>query len=58
MCSAMHNAGTAYCEIHNTNELDENVNGLIIKFTDDRKMDRVVNSEEDCQRIQWDIDQL
>eukprot|EP00061_Rhincodon_typus_P011606 g36756.t1 len=40
------------------NDLEENVAGLIGKFADDTKIGGVVDSEEDCQRIQRDINQL
>eukprot|EP00061_Rhincodon_typus_P012675 g38565.t1 len=41
-----------------TNDLEENVAGLISKFADDTKIGGVVGSEEDCQRIWQDIDEL
>eukprot|EP00061_Rhincodon_typus_P013580 g40033.t1 len=40
------------------NNLEENIAGLITKFADDTKIDGVADSEEDCQRIEQDIDQL
>ena len=40
------------------NDLEENVAGLISKFADDTKIGGVVDSEEDCQRIQQDINRL
>ena len=38
------------------NDLEENIAGLISKFVDDTKIGGVVDSDEDCQRIQQDID--
>eukprot|EP00061_Rhincodon_typus_P005143 g24308.t1 len=40
------------------NDLEENIAGLISKFADDTKIGGVVKSEEDCQGIQQDINQL
>ena len=40
------------------NDLGGNVAGLISKFADDTKIGRVADSDEDCQRIQQDIDRL
>ena len=40
------------------NDLEENVAGLISKFADDTKIGGVADSDEDCQRIQQDIDRL
>eukprot|EP00061_Rhincodon_typus_P018976 g48383.t1 len=40
------------------NDLEENVAGLISKFADDTEIGEVADSEEDCQRMQQDIDQL
>ena len=40
------------------NDLEENVAGLISKFTDDTKIGGVADSEEDCQKMQQDIDPL
>lgn len=40
------------------NDTDKNVGELISKFSDNPKIDRVVDSEEDCQRIQQDIGHL
>eukprot|EP00061_Rhincodon_typus_P009006 g32134.t1 len=40
------------------NDLEENVAGLINKFADQTKIGGVVDSEEDCQRIQQNIEQL
>eukprot|EP00061_Rhincodon_typus_P010258 g34418.t1 len=39
-------------------DLDETAGGLIRKFADDMQTSGVVGSEECCQRIQQDIDQL
>ena len=38
------------------NDLEENVAGLISKFEDDTKIGRVADNDEDCRRIQQDID--
>eukprot|EP00061_Rhincodon_typus_P015360 g42988.t1 len=38
--------------------LEENIAGLNRKYADNTKIDRVADIEEDCQRIQQDIDQL
>ena len=40
------------------NDLEENIAGLINKFADDTKIGGIADSEEDCQSIQQDIDQL
>eukprot|EP00061_Rhincodon_typus_P005547 g25185.t1 len=40
------------------NDLEENVASLISKFADNTKIGGVVDSEEDCRRIQQYIDQL
>ena len=40
------------------NDLEENVTGLIRKFADDTKVGGFVDSDEDHQRIQQNIDQL
>eukprot|EP00061_Rhincodon_typus_P005133 g24278.t1 len=40
------------------NDLEENVAGLIRKFADVTKIGGVADSEEDCHKIQQDIDQL
>ena len=40
------------------NDLEETVGGLISKFADDTKIGGVADSEEDCQRMQQDINQL
>ena len=40
------------------NDLEENIAGLISKFADDTKIAGVADSDEDCQRIQQDIDRL
>ena len=40
------------------NDLEENKAGLISKFADDTKIGGVADSDEDCQRIQQDIDRL
>lgn len=39
-------------------DLDVNVDGLMSKFAGDIKIGRVADSEEGCQKIKWDIDQL
>ena len=40
------------------NDLEENVARLISRFADDTKIGEVADSDEDCQRIQQDIDRL
>eukprot|EP00061_Rhincodon_typus_P012388 g38090.t1 len=40
------------------NVLDENVDQFVSEFADDTKIGGVVDSAEDYQKIQWDIDQL
>ena len=40
------------------NDLNENVTGLISKFADDTNVSGFVDSDEDHQRIQQDIDRL
>lgn len=40
------------------NYLDYNVNGIICKFADDTKIAGVMDSEEDCPRLQQHLDQL
>ena len=40
------------------NDLEENIAGLISKFADDTKIGGVADSDEDCQRIQQDVDRL
>ena len=39
-------------------DLEENVGGLISKFADDTNIGGVADSEQDCQRIQQDINRL
>ena len=38
------------------NDLEENVTGLISKFADDTKVGGIADSDEDCQRMQQDIE--
>ena len=40
------------------NDLEEHVTGLISKFADDTKVGGFVDSDEDHQRVQQDIDRL
>ena len=40
------------------NDLEENITGLISRFADDIKVGGFVDSDEDDQRIQQDIDRL
>ena len=40
------------------NDLEENVAGRVSKFADDTKIGKVVDSDENCQRIQQDIRRL
>ena len=40
------------------NDLEENVIGLISKFADNAKVGGIADSNEDCRRIQQDIDRL
>eukprot|EP00061_Rhincodon_typus_P005695 g25524.t1 len=40
------------------NALEETIAGLISKFADNTKFGDIVDSDEDCQRIQQDTDQL
>eukprot|EP00061_Rhincodon_typus_P001185 g13986.t1 len=40
------------------NDLDENVHGMICKFTDDTKIGGIMDGEEGYQKLQQDLDQL
>ena len=41
-----------------TNDLDENIGGMVSKFADDTKIDGIVDSEESYLQLQRDLDQL
>lgn len=40
------------------NDLDERIEGMVIKFADDTKLDRIVNILEHKNKIQNDFDRL
>ena len=40
------------------NDLDEEVQGMLIKFADDTKLDGIANTLEDRNKLQSDIDRL
>lgn len=46
---------TEYCDI---NDLDVNVEGLVSRFAEKTKMDGAADSEEGCQSIKQDMNQL
>ena len=57
-CEVMHFGRSNSDGSYKINDLEENVAGLISMFADDTKIAGDADSDEDCQRIQQDIDRL